>query len=290
MELNRIDHDRCTLCELCIDVCVRYNLRKSDDVIEVVSDMCNRCGHCKSVCPENAIAISGLEEGEFEPVPDKSDRPRPEQLMGFFRSRRSTRIYKKDAVERDKLEKIIEAGRFAPTGGNRQPLHYSVVEKPGMIDEVRNSTFEALVGNAEMIDVMMAEKEKKNEPLSVHDQAMKRYSQSWRFMSDLNRQGIDRLFYHAPALIVTHADLDVNPTPDVDAGLGAMQMALLAESMGLGTCYIGFLIGAAQSSPKLKDLLRIPERNKAVVSFVTGYPEVEYFRLVSRDPAKVDWI
>ncbi|MBW2623136.1 MAG: nitroreductase family protein, partial [Deltaproteobacteria bacterium] len=71
--------------------------------------------------------IPGLNPDEYEPAPSKSEIPAPEPLLAFFRSRRSTRRYKKDSVERAKLEKIIEAGRFAPTGGNRQPL----IQHPG---------------------------------------------------------------------------------------------------------------------------------------------------------------
>lgn len=47
--------------------------------------------------------------------------------MGLFRSRRSVRIFRGDPVEKDKLERIIQAGRFAPTGGHRQSLHYVVL-------------------------------------------------------------------------------------------------------------------------------------------------------------------
>ena len=72
--------------------------------------------------------------------------------MEFFRSRRSTRIYGKESVERDKTEKIIEAGRFAPTGGNRQPIRYVVVHTPEKVEMIRKMTFETLVEEAARID------------------------------------------------------------------------------------------------------------------------------------------
>jgi hypothetical protein len=58
----------------------------------------------------------------------------------------------------------------------------------------------------------------------------------------------------------------------------------------LGTCYIGFLVGAAQDSSEIKDLLGISHNDKPVVAFVVGYPDVEYLRLVSRNSARVKWI
>jgi len=68
-----------------------------------------------------------------------------------------------------------------------------------------------------------------------------------------------------------------------------MQMALVAEAQGLGTCYVGFLISAAQQSPELKQLMEIPEKNLPLVSMVAGYSNISFNRLVSRNPARVTW-
>ncbi len=290
MEIIKINQDDCSLCEICFDVCTRKLLRRKDDVIEVLQDTCSLCGHCKAVCPEDAIDIVGLNPDEYEPVPARSDIPAPDPLLAFFRSRRSTRIYKRSPVEREKLEKIIQAGRFAPTGGNRQPLEYTVVETPEVLSKVRDTCILFHVKNAEILIANLAEKEKQGQPLSEPEQAMKQYAETWPWRLEQNQKGIDTLFYHAPVLIVVHADTDVAPTPEVDAGIASTQMVLMAESLGLGNCYLGFLVSAAQDSSEIKDLLGISEKDKPVVAFVTGYPDVEYLRLVSRNPARVNWI
>jgi len=41
----------------------------------------------------------------------------------------SMRIYKNKQVEKGIIEKIIEAGRFTPTGSNKQNVRYVIVEK-----------------------------------------------------------------------------------------------------------------------------------------------------------------
>ena len=285
-----IDHDICTLCEICTTICTRKLLQIEDDRIKVSPETCNLCGHCQAVCPENAIVISDLNSDEYEPVPLKADMPESGPLLAFFRSRRSTRLYKKDTVEKDKLLKIIEAGRFAPTGGNRQPLEYAVIETPEVLGLVRDRCIELHAENAETLLSGLAEKEKRGESLTTIDLAMRQYAQSWPFRLQLNRKGIDTLFYHAPVLIVVHANSEIAPAPEVDAGLAAMQMALIAESMNLGTCYNGFLIMAAQNSTELKGLMQIPEKNIPAIAFTVGYPDIEYVRLVSRNPASVKWV
>lgn len=286
----RIDPELCILCETCIDICNRNRLILDDDRIKVSPEPCNLCGHCKAICPENAIALTDLNDDECIPVPSLGDIPDPSILMNFFRSRRSIRRYGSDPVPRKKLVQIIEAGRFAPTGGNRQPLEYAVVETPEILARVRDRCIEFHAASSESLLSSLAEKEKSGDILTGAEQAMKAYAQAWPFRLQLNRQGIDTLFYHAPVLIVIHADMAVSPGSEIDAGLAAMQMALMAESLGLGTCYIGFLIPAAQQSSEIKQLMGIPEKNLPIISFVTGYPAVKFERLVSRNPARVQWI
>lgn len=53
--------------------------------------------------------------------------------MDFFevvRKRRSIRAYKPDPVEEEKLMKVLEAARLAPSAANRQPWHFIVVRDP----------------------------------------------------------------------------------------------------------------------------------------------------------------
>ena len=50
-------------------------------------------------------------------------------FMDVVRSRRSIRRYKPDPVPDDLLEEVLEAGRLAPSGSNRQPWHFIVVKE-----------------------------------------------------------------------------------------------------------------------------------------------------------------
>ena len=47
-------------------------------------------------------------------------------------SRRSVRKYKPDPIPDEHLAQILEAGRQAPSGGNRQPWHFIVVKDPAV--------------------------------------------------------------------------------------------------------------------------------------------------------------
>ena len=60
------------------------------------------------------------------------------------RSRRSVRSYTAQAVEREKIEQILEAGRLSPSANNRQEWRFIVVTQP----EIRQKLMRAAMHQA----------------------------------------------------------------------------------------------------------------------------------------------
>lgn len=56
-----------------------------------------------------------------------------------IRTRRSTRKYKPDAVENEKLSRILEAVRLSPSAANKQPWHFIVVTDPEKKEKLRQA-------------------------------------------------------------------------------------------------------------------------------------------------------
>ncbi|MGA9351819.1 MAG: nitroreductase family protein [Anaerolineae bacterium] len=54
-----------------------------------------------------------------------------------IRKRRSVRKYTGDSICREDLEKIVDAGRLAASGSNRQPWDFIVVTDRAMIDKLK---------------------------------------------------------------------------------------------------------------------------------------------------------
>ena len=289
MESIIIDHDRCTHCGTCSNVCVRKVIDDSEDILKLRDMECISCGHCKAACPEDAIEIPGLNAEEFVPFSRDPDFMSPEELSTFFRARRSTRIYKKNPVEKEKIEQIIEAGRFAPTGGNRQPLRYVTTNSLEKIDEIRTLTFNSLLKQVDQMVNPAKGKLNTDEAPSVVYKTLLDYAELIKGMARDYEKGEDRLLWHAPALIAAHASKEVE-YPEIEAGLCAMQMVLMAEALGLGTCFIGFINMATDNSPELKKVMQIPDHHRVITAFVAGYPDVTYYRLVSRKPVQVKWM
>ncbi len=62
------------------------------------------------------------------------------ELQKVLEERYSVRAFLPDAIEADKLERILNAGRLAPTAKNIQPQHIYVLKSPEALEKVRALT------------------------------------------------------------------------------------------------------------------------------------------------------
>jgi nitroreductase/NAD-dependent dihydropyrimidine dehydrogenase PreA subunit len=285
-----IDEKKCTLCGECVPVCVRRILQKGETSVEILDPaMCLYCGHCKAVCPADAFQFSEGND-QFLAVPSKKEIPSAAVFFRFLRRRRSLRVYQARSVEKAKLKMLIEAGRYAPTGSNRQACEYVVVNGRKSLDRVCTLAIRNLQEQGKELQKVIDDYTRKKKPLPEEWASRQTLPPVWERIAKKWAEGVDQLLHHAPALIVVHMKKSIATTPEIDAAIAATQMVLLAETLGLGTCYIGFLIWAVENSKELKKFLEIPQDNKALVAFTVGYPDVEFLRFVARNPAMVSWV
>ncbi|MBD3170918.1 nitroreductase [Candidatus Bathyarchaeota archaeon] len=59
----------------------------------------------------------------------------------IVKNRRSIRSYKKTSVPREKIDKILESARLAPSARNLQPWHFIVVEDKEMIKKLAKTSW-----------------------------------------------------------------------------------------------------------------------------------------------------
>jgi len=70
-----------------------------------------------------------------------------------------------------------------------------------------------------------------------------------------------------------------------DAGIALTYGMLEAESLGLGTCWIGLVQGAVPMNKEILKILGI--KGMLLGAFTLGYPAVKYLRTVPRPPLKI---
>jgi nitroreductase/Pyruvate/2-oxoacid:ferredoxin oxidoreductase delta subunit len=274
-------------CERCVAICPSFVLEIVEAKSAVVRrEWCIGCGHCGAVCPTGAI----LHEGScFDLHPKKGEAPAtsPEMLGLLLRERRSVRIYTRDPVPKEVLNKILDAGRYAPTGSNSQNVHYVVLTSPDQIAALQKRTirfydkiFSRVRGRFGTLLISLVAGRKTAE--YVRESLPK-----IEYANEQIKQGKDRLFYHAPVVMLAHAE-SWDTCSSFNCSVALYNCSLMAHTLGLGCCFNGFLVNAVNHAPKIKRWLGIPADHKCYSAMTIGFPDVKYLRLVHRDPPKVD--
>lgn len=275
-----IDKEKCIGCGMCVMDCQTRDIQLKDSKASVLNNVCLKCGHCAAICPVNAVVLDDYDEKEIIDYDNDTFKNNPENFLNAIKFRRTIRHFKNTPVEKEKLEKIIEAGRFTPTGGNRQPISYIVVQNK--IRELTELALEALYEIACHQDFSADKKDPSGQK--------RRYAAMWKNMYRQYHEGnVDRLFFNTPAMIIVLGDKDASVSPEVDGGLAAANMQTMADALGLGVCFNGFFTIAA-ADKRIREFLNIPDNKKVIVSMLLGYTNNKYYRTVPRKKPEIKWI
>ena len=175
-------------------------------------------------------------------------------VIEAIRTRRSTRKFKARPVEMEKLQQIVEAGRFGPTGGNAQSNHFFVISK-----------IETLMVLKELVQNAFAKME-------LRDDLYKSLKNS----ITLSRKGHYSFSYNAPVLIVVANKKDYGNNM-ADVACAVENMMLAANELDLGSCYINQLKWLNEE-PSIRGYLAtlgLKEDERVYASVAIGYPDTE---------------
>lgn len=189
------------------------------------------------------------------------------EVIGRRRSTRFLRPYK--PVEREKLQKMLEAARLASFWGNVQALSAIVVERASAPADVLKAlpTGTAIGGFqfrlAPVVIVWVLDWAR------VEEQGRRLHE-----LVDAGALGINPEKSHAymdetliPFFQAATDAIKLGGLTEVDCGQGIAQATLVAFDEGLGTCLIG-----CPSDRKLRRALRLPDTVKVLVLQTVGYP------------------
>ncbi|MCD8068914.1 MAG: nitroreductase [Lachnospiraceae bacterium] len=140
------------------------------------------------------------------------------EILKTIKGRTSVRKYNQEKIPAQKLRDILEAGQFAPTGGNSQSVHFTVITNPEIREKLRTlvrETFAEMEGDENLY---------------------KSIQNSIR----LSKKGTYAFDYHAPALIVV-SNRKGYPNAMADCACALQNMMLAAESLKIGSCWINQL-------------------------------------------------
>lgn len=157
-------------------------------------------------------------------------------FLELVKSRQSDRFYIEKSVETEKIERIIEAARLAPSACNAQPWKFIVVtdtEKRMTIADATASTILSMNHFAKQAPVQIVVIEEDS-----------------NFTSNLG------------------GFLKNKHYPHVDLGIAAAHITLAATDEGLGSCILGWC-----NEKKVRKTLDIPSGKKVMLIILLGYTD-----------------
>lgn len=272
MTLFRIDEAICIGDGLCARVCPAGLIAAADGGPPAIcgeAHRCTLCGHCVAVCPTGAFSLEGMPARDCPPVREDLfiDEAR---MVQRIRSRRSIRHFTSAQPKRELLERLLDAARFAPSGHNYQPVEFLVVEGRSAVQRV----------SARVVDWMRHAVARRLVDKPMRDR--------YRSVIASHESGRDRVLRNAPVLIVAHAPRKLYASRP--ACLIALTYAeLAAPSFGLGVCWMGYFMLAAEKYPPLQAALDIPTEHAPFGALIAGEPLHAFQRLPRRKPLRITW-
>lgn len=286
----KVDHQKCTLCGLCVKVCKGAPLIMTENTIHVDQNRvfgCIGCGQCMAVCPHDAIQVNGrdMSPDNIIDLPPVAARATYHSLKSLMMSRRSMRNYRDKNVEGEIIEQIIAAAATAPSGLGATDVEILVLDGKDKVQEFSGDLIGIIKKNKWFFSPVML---KIYRPFIGKDmyELMKSFVHTATnvFVKGYE-QGEDWLTFSAPLAMFFHTSQYSDP---VDPYIPATYAMLAAESLGLGSCMLGSINYLLRYFGKgLKDKYGIPLKNKNGLMVVFGYPDVKYCHGVKRKFAKV---
>ena len=172
--------------------------------------------------------------------------------LELFKSRRSTRKYKAEGVSEEQLNMIIEAGRYAPSGGNCQSTHFIVIKNKEILDELAGLVQQEFAG------------------MEITPGLYKSIVNS----ITLSKKGNYVFHYNAPVLIITANQKDYGNNI-ADCACALENMMLMANAVNLGSCWINQLKWLNENAVILEYMkkLGMDESERVYGALAVGYPD-----------------
>lgn len=170
-------------------------------------------------------------------------------FLELVMARQSDRLYDRShAVEAEKLERILEAARMAPSACNAQPWRFVVVTDQELATKIGKAT--AGLG---------MNKFAKDAPVHILI-----VEESANISSLLGSKVKNKHF------------------PLIDLGIAAAHITLAAESEGLGSCILGWF-----DEKEIKQLTGIPTSKRLLLDITIGYPAKEKRKKIRKPKEKI---
>jgi nitroreductase len=159
-------------------------------------------------------------------------------LLELIKIRQSDRNYTDKKVEKEKIDRILEAGRLAPSACNAQPWKFILVDDKEKLRQI------SIAASAKLIGMNSFAAQAPLQIVVIREKA--------NFTSRIGGT-------------IKKRDYSL-----IDIGIASEHICLQAAAEGLGSCMIGWF-----DEKMVKDILEIPSSKRVELLITIGYPGKE---------------
>lgn len=160
--------------------------------------------------------------------------PEGKEILELIISRQSDRKYSDKKIEKEKIDRIVEAGRMAPSACNAQPWKFIVVDDPELTKKVAEAASAKLIGMNSFVAkapvILVIVRENPN-------------------------------FSSKVGATIKNKDYSL-----IDIGIATENICLQAEAEGIGSCIIGWF-----DEKEIRNILSIPRSKRVELLITLGY-------------------
>ncbi|HEY5527645.1 MAG TPA: nitroreductase family protein [Candidatus Anoxymicrobiaceae bacterium] len=274
-----IDKEKCTSCGKCVEVCpsgiIASERRDGKRIVSVAyPDWCNLCGHCLAVCEPHAVSCRRIAYDDVQELGEIDISP--EEMKKLLLARRSVRKYTKEPVADEAIAELIEVAVHAGTGGNLQSVGFIVIRDRDLLDRLELATLDVLwnsgvkfLGKSWLLPLLRMKLGRE-----ATDQ-LQRYYDMMKIKRDADALA-GSVFRNAPAAIFAY-EKKANRMGALNCAIAMRNVEVMAMTMGLGSCWAGFLISAANlKASKINGMLELGDDERIHGALMLGHPKYAY--------------
>lgn len=272
MSFFHLDKERCKRDGICSAVCVAGIIKNDEERSPYIEDKnaekCISCGLCAAYCPHGACYVSNLDPSQIRKA-DINAIPDGDSLDIFIKTRRSVRNFKKETVDKDTLDKILDNVRYAPSAKNTHNNRWIISSSREETKKLGDLTAEYI---HERSNVSPA-------PESLH------YKSLYRAYS----QGRDVIMRNAPQAIISVLPKEYDWKAE-DGSIALTYFELSAHAHGVGCVWGGYFTSALRNYIPLREYLGIGNKEYVAGAQLFGYPLYKIRQITSRQRDNITYI
>lgn len=271
-----INLEKCTRCLKCVKDCPATAI-----TIETgeIADTCIHCGHCVAICPEMAVSP---DFGDIFPLQPHSVSS--ENFRNLTAGIRTCRSYQQKEIPDEILLQLVDNMKHYPSASNARPLQITIVRSGEKVKLLNDLAAESLIRMFTFITSPVIRLFMRLFMPSLDILKLIRYKDSF---IELKKTNDSLICHHAPAVIIFHGKVSKTGMLEADANIWATYTSIFANTMGLATCFNGFIVKAMGNKSKLNSKFDIPSDHQVYASLLIGYPKVKYKNEASRKSPEV---